>query len=115
MSSLAAAVPILPSGDLRRAEAFYAYLGFAVVSRARDYLQLAQDGIELHLYLAEDHDPLANPAGCYLRVPDPVRLRAHWHTDGVSCLEVPGSEGYGQTVFAVVDPDGNTLRYGRAG
>ena len=115
MSSVAIAVPILPSGDLRRAEAFYAYLGFAVVRRGPDYLQLAQDGIELHLYLADDLDPLTNPAGCYLRVPDPAGLRAHWCSDGVNCLELPVGAAYGETVFAVVDPDGNTLRYGRTG
>ena len=109
------AVPILPSGDLARAEAFYAYLGFRVVGRGPDYLQLAHGAIELHLYLAAGHDPLANPAGCYLRVADPAALRVSWCSDGIDCLDVPGSGGYGETVFALVDPDGNTLRYGRAG
>jgi catechol 2,3-dioxygenase-like lactoylglutathione lyase family enzyme len=117
MSSLAAesAVPILPSGDLARAEAFYTYLGFRVAGRGPDYLQLAHGAIELHLYLAAGHDPLANPAGCYLRVADPAALRVSWRTDGIDCLEVPGSGPYGETLFALVDPDGNTLRYGRAG
>jgi catechol 2,3-dioxygenase-like lactoylglutathione lyase family enzyme len=109
------AVPILPSGDLRRAEAFYAYLGFRVTDRREGYLQLAHGAIELHLYLAPGHDPRANSAGCYLRVADPGRLRAAWCTDGIDCLEVPGSAPYGQTVFALVDPDGNTLRYGGVG
>jgi catechol 2,3-dioxygenase-like lactoylglutathione lyase family enzyme len=117
MSSVAAesAVPILPSADLARAEAFYGYLGFRVVERAGDYLQLAHGAIELHLYLAAGHDPLANPAGCFLRVTDPAALRASWCTDGIDCLDVPGSDPYGDTLFALVDPDGNTLRYGRAG
>lgn len=114
MPALETAVPILPSGDLGRAEAFYAYLGFRVTRRGADYLQIVLGEIELHLYLADGHDPLANPAGCYLRVPDPVRLRSRWRADGVDCLEVPGSEPYGETTFAVVDPDGNTLRYGPA-
>jgi catechol 2,3-dioxygenase-like lactoylglutathione lyase family enzyme len=114
MPSVETAVPVLPSGDLRRAEAFYAYLGFRVARRGEDYLQVTRGDIELHLYLAAGHDPLANPAGCYLRVSDPSGLRSAWCTDGVDCLEVPGSEPYGATDFAVVDPDGNTLRYGRA-
>lgn len=114
MPPVETAVPVLPSGDLGRAEAFYAYLGFRVARRGEDYLQLVHGGIELHLYLADGHDPLSNAAGCYLRVLDPARLRTAWCTDGISCLEVPGSEDYGATEFAVVDPDGNTLRYGRA-
>jgi catechol 2,3-dioxygenase-like lactoylglutathione lyase family enzyme len=107
-------VPVLPSGDLDRAEAFYRYLGFRTVGRGADYLQVAHGGIELHLYLSEGHDPVGNPAGCYLKVSDPLRLRGDWFTDGVSCLDVPGSGPYGQTLFALVDPDGNTLRYGPA-
>jgi catechol 2,3-dioxygenase-like lactoylglutathione lyase family enzyme len=109
------AVPILPSGDLRRAEAFYGYLGFTVTGRGADYLQMVRGEIELHLYLAPGLDPLANPAGCYLRVADPDGLRAAWGTDGVNCLDVAESRPYGETVFALVDPDGNTLRYGSVG
>jgi hypothetical protein len=48
-------------------------------------------------------------------VADPARLRTTWCTDGINCLEIPGSDGYGETLFALIDPDGNTLRYGRAG
>jgi len=110
-----AAVPILPSGDLRRAEAFYRYLGFRVAGRGAEYLRLTTGVIELHLYLVPGHDPLANSAGCYLKVVDPAALRAACRADGLNCLEVAGSGGYGETVFALVDPDGNTLRYGRAG
>ena len=113
-SATETAVPVLPSGDLARAESFYSYLGFRVLDRGGDYLQLAHGAIELHLYLSAGHDPVTNPAGCYLRVADPVRLRKDWCTDGISCLDVPGSEAYGETLFALVDPDGNTLRYGRA-
>jgi len=111
-SATETAVPILPSGDLRRAEAFYRYLGFRVTGRGEDYLQLEHGGIELHLHLAPGHDPLANSAGCYLRVADPAELRIAWCADGLDCLEVAGSGLYGETLFALVDPDGNTLRYG---
>ena len=107
------AVPILPSRDLRRAEAYYRYLGFRVTGRGEDYLRLVHGSIELHLYLALGHDPLANSSGCYLRVADPAALRNTWCGDGIDCLEVAGSGLYGETLFALVDPDGNTLRYGR--
>jgi catechol 2,3-dioxygenase-like lactoylglutathione lyase family enzyme len=110
-----AAVPILPSADLDRAQACYTYLGFQVLCRAEDYLQVVFGGIELHFYLAPEHDPFANSAGCYLRVDDPAALRAAWCADGVDCLECPAPAYYGPTLFAVVDPDGNTLRIGPRG
>lgn len=108
------AVPVLPSGDLGRAEAFYRYLGFEALGRTADYLRMARGDIELHFYLAADHDPLTNSAGCYLRVSDPAVLRKDLCGDGLGCHEVPESLAYGVTVFALVDPDGNTLRYGPA-
>jgi catechol 2,3-dioxygenase-like lactoylglutathione lyase family enzyme len=106
------AVPVLPSSDLARSQAFYSYLGFRVLGRTGDYLRVADGTIELHLYLDGRNDPLANSAGCYLRVEDPGALCVAWTADGVNCLQVPNSSDYGDTLFAVVDPDGNTLRYG---
>lgn len=106
------AVPVLPSTDLARSQAFYSYLGFRVLGRTADYLRVADGRIELHLYLDGQNDPLANSAGCYLRVEDPDALCAAWTADGVNCLQVPNSSDYGSTLFAIVDPDGNTLRYG---
>jgi catechol 2,3-dioxygenase-like lactoylglutathione lyase family enzyme len=107
-----AAVPILPSADLARSRACYAYLGFAVLDEVDDYLRLERGDIEVHIFLSPGHDPAANSAGCYLRVEDPDALRADWSADGVDCLEVPGSDRYGATLFAVIDPDGNTVRIG---
>ena len=106
------AVPVLPSADLARSQAYYTYLGFSVLGRTADYLRVADGTIELHLYLDGRNDPLANSAGCYLRVEDPDALHAAWTADGVNCLQVPNSSDYGATLFAIVDPDGNTLRYG---
>ena len=108
----ALAVPVLPSSDLDTSAAFYAYLGFAALSQREDYLRLHRDGIELHLYLAPGHDPRTNTGGCYLKVTDPDALRAAWQTDGIACHLVPVSATYGPTAFAVIDPDGNTLRIG---
>jgi|SRR5947209_12699974 len=106
------AVPILPSGDLDQALACYRYLGFTVLGRAADYLRLGLGPVELHLYLEPTLDPLRNSAGCYLRVPNPAVLRAAWSADGVNCLELPGTAAYGTSLFAVIDSDGNTLRFG---
>jgi hypothetical protein len=106
------AVPILPSADLDRALGCYTYLGFTVLGRTADYLRLALGPVELHLYLDPGLDPLRNSAGCYVRVADPAALRTAWADDGVNCLDLPGTDGYGRSLFAVIDSDGNTLRVG---
>jgi len=110
--STSSAVPILPSPDLDRSLAFYAYLGFEVLGRTEDYLRVALDGAEVHFYLEPDLEPVVNGAGCYLRFADPGALLAGWSADGVACLEMPGTAAYGRTLFAIVDPGGNTLRIG---
>jgi catechol 2,3-dioxygenase-like lactoylglutathione lyase family enzyme len=109
---ISSAVPILPSPDLDRSLAFYAYLGFTLLGRTEDYLRVALDDVELHFYLDPGLEPVANSAGCYLRLAEPEAQRAAWNADGVACLDMPGSEAYGRTLFAVVDPGGNTLRIG---
>jgi catechol 2,3-dioxygenase-like lactoylglutathione lyase family enzyme len=110
--SLSTAVPILPSADLDRSRAFYSFLGFRVLDQSTDYLQVALDGVQLHLYLAADTDPGANPSGWYLRTAHPGELREKWCADGVECPEAQVPREYGPTVFALVDPDGNMLRVG---
>jgi catechol 2,3-dioxygenase-like lactoylglutathione lyase family enzyme len=107
-----ALVPILPSSDLDRSLAYYRYLGFDILEHATDYARLTWNGAELHLYPHPGLDPLANSAGCYLRVADPALVRTAWLRDGVECLDLPIAERNGATLFAVVDPDGNTLRIG---
>jgi catechol 2,3-dioxygenase-like lactoylglutathione lyase family enzyme len=110
--SAASAVPILPSPDLDRSWAFYRYLGFGLLSRTEDYLRVAFGRIELHLYLDPGLEPVRNGGGCWLRVADADALRTVWQADGVACLDLPGADPYGPTLFAVVDPGGNTLRVG---
>ena len=67
------------------------------------------------MYLDPAIDPLANSTGCYLAVADADALRKAWIGDGVNCidcLETTLPPRFGKTAFAVVDPDGNTLRIG---
>jgi len=59
-----AAVPILPSSDLERTEAFYARAGFADAGRHDDYLVLHNDGVEVHF---ARHDTVT-PSMCFLHV-----------------------------------------------
>ena len=114
--STSTAVAILPSGDLARSRAYYAFLGFRVLSETADYLQVELPvddlGVQLHLYLAPETDACTNANGWYLRTPYPEDLRGKWCADGVDCPEVEVPDSYGPTVFALIDPDGNMLRVG---
>ena len=109
-----AAVPILPSGDLERSRAFYAFIGFAVLDLEEDYLRVSHDGVEVHLYLAPETDAASNPCGWYLKAAEPQDLREKWTADGLECVDVPVAAYYGATSFALIDPDGNMLRVGPA-
>jgi hypothetical protein len=106
------AVPILPSADLGRSQAFYAFLGFTIVDASGEYLRLRLDEAEMHLYAAADTDPHTNPSGWYLRTPFPEELREKWVADGLECPDVEVPSWCGPTLFAVIDPDGNMMRVG---
>jgi DNA primase len=69
-----------------------------------------RDGIEIHLGL------VANPethgrAGAYLFVDDADTLAEMWRSAGVEVHQPEDTEG-GQHEGAVVDPDGNVIRFG---
>jgi catechol 2,3-dioxygenase-like lactoylglutathione lyase family enzyme len=112
VTPLSTAVPILPSEDLDRSRAFYSFLGFRVLSQSPDYLRIALDSVQLHLYLMSGTDPRTNPEGWYLCTAQPEELREKWCADGVDCPAAQVPAEYGSTVFALVDPDGNMLRVG---
>jgi catechol 2,3-dioxygenase-like lactoylglutathione lyase family enzyme len=97
-------IPVLPSGDLDRSEAFYARLGFHVASRYPDYLILAREGTELHLS-ATPAIPSHNPAGLYIRV---MGIDEWADSFGQRAENKP----WGQREFAISDPDENLLRFG---
>jgi catechol 2,3-dioxygenase-like lactoylglutathione lyase family enzyme len=102
------AVPILPVRDLERALAFYASLGFDV--RAYDgggYGFATRDGAEIHLgWEAEPHRTSA-----YLRVADADAVAAEWRAAGAD-VHGPQDTEWRQHEGALVDPDGNVIRFG---
>jgi len=115
------AIPILPMRETDATLAFYARLGFAVVLRQDipdPYAIVTRGPLELHFAGRPDHDPRTTAGACYLRVGDPDALRAAF------AAGLEGAEGYRLTPvedkpwrmreFALVDPDGNLLRVGRA-
>src|SRR5262245_8371592 len=103
------AAPILPVRDLDAAIAFYAGLGFdASPWPGGGYGFACRDRVELHLGLAaaEHH-----PASAYVFVADADAVAAAWRAAGA---EVHGPEDteWGKHEGALVDPDGNVLRFG---
>ena len=115
MSEAHHAVTILPSGDIDASEAFYARLGFSVVSDYGHYRILA-DGRGWHLHLnrvdgwpgkIED-----NPLGIYLYVDD-VDAVAEEVRELIIEPGDPRLKPWGTYEFALSDPSGTLVRVGR--
>jgi hypothetical protein len=91
--------------------AHYRRLGFT--TRAYDgggYGYAVRDGIEIHLGVVNDdgHIPRAN---AYLWVDDADVLAGEWASAGVT-VNPPQDTEWRQREGAVVDPDGNVIRFG---
>jgi len=102
--------PILAVHDLDVALAHYHRLGFA--TRAYEgggYGFANRDGVEIHLGVVPAGDHRTSAA--YLFVEDADALAEEWRSAGA---EVHGPEDteWGQHEAAMVDPDGNVIRFG---
>ena len=109
------AVPILATGDVSRAVAHYAALGFDTEAwEGGGYGFVMRDGVELlHLGQREDFDPATNTVSCYLHVKDADALYAEWAAAGVGGdLVAPFDTDYGLREGSHTDPDGNVVRFG---
>jgi len=110
MVTLKRIAPIFPVHDLDVAIAHYRRLGFA--TRAYEgggYAYATRDGIEIHLGMAADED--GRNSSAYLWVEDADKLAAAWRSEGVE-VHLPEDTEWGQHEGAVVDPDGNVIRFG---
>jgi catechol 2,3-dioxygenase-like lactoylglutathione lyase family enzyme len=106
---------MLPSADIDRTARFYADLGFTLEHRTGDeYGILVRDGIELHFFAYRDLDPAANCAGCYVRVSDVDALHAEFAERQVERLTPVEDKRWRMREFAIIDPNGNLLRFGQA-
>jgi Glyoxalase/Bleomycin resistance protein/Dioxygenase superfamily len=109
MGRVRAISPILPVQDLRRSMRHYEQLGFAVRTyNSGEYGFAVRDGIEIHLGVTAD--PAAT-SSAYLFVDDVDELAASWRTVGVT-VRGPEDAEWGKREGAVVDHDGNVLRFG---
>jgi len=110
MGDLKRIAPIFAVRDLDSAMAHYDRLGFA--TRAYEgggYGYATRDGIEIHLGVVPAEDRRASAA--YLFVEDADELAGTWRAAGVE-VHLPEDTEWGQHEGAVVDPDGNVIRFG---
>lgn len=111
-------IPVLPSRDLPRTLAFYARLGFEGELLAADsYAIVSRGDLELHFFPHPDLDPAACYAGCYLRVADVDGLHvafaaAALPSRGIPRLEPVGIKPWGMREAALIDEDGNLVKFG---
>jgi hypothetical protein len=102
--------PIFPVHELDTAMAHYQRLGFT--TRAYEggrYAFATRDGIEIHL--GQVPDGHSQKGSAYLWVEDADELAAAWCSRRVE-VHPPEDSERGQHEGAVVDPDGNVIRFG---
>jgi catechol 2,3-dioxygenase-like lactoylglutathione lyase family enzyme len=108
VSTLRRIAPIFPVRDLGAALAHYQRLGFE--TRAYEgggYGFATRDGVEIHLG-TKTGDAVA---AAYLFVEDAEALAAEWQSAGAE-VHPPVDTEWGQREGALVDPDGNVIRFG---
>ena len=111
MATLKRVAPIFAVSDVSASLAYYERLGFA--TREYDgggYGFVTRDGIEIHLGLPSQSDPRAR-ASAYLWVDDADELAQEWLSVGAD-VNVPEDTEWGQHEGALIDPDGNVIRFG---
>ena len=112
MAIINRSAPIFPVRDLRTSLMHYQRLGFDVrVYEGGGYGYATRDGIEIHLGVVPDTCPSNAKHSAYLWVDDADELAAIWPTAGAD-VHMPEDTEWGQHEGALVDPDGNILRFG---
>ena len=73
-------------------------------------MRTVRDGIEIHLGVVADLEAHGH-ASAYLWVDDADTLAQSWRSAGLH-INMPVDTEWGQHEGAVVDPDGNVIRFG---
>lgn len=112
-------IPVLPSRSLPRTIAFYERLGFEGELLAEGtYAILTRGALELHFFPHPALDPAECYAGAYMRVGAVDRLYAAFApvglpTQGIPRLEPVADKPWGLREFALLDEDGNLVKFGQ--
>lgn len=101
--------PIFSVRDVEAALSFYRRLGFSVRAyEGGGYGFVSRDGVEIHLgEPGRDHCP----GSAYLFVDDADAFAAQWRATGAE-VHSPQDTEWGRHEGALIDPDGNVLRFG---
>jgi catechol 2,3-dioxygenase-like lactoylglutathione lyase family enzyme len=105
--------PTLPVSDLDQATAFYTRAGFDVRRYEGGGFAFVsyEDESVFDLDPADQFEPSANRAGCYLVVPDADAWHRRLRGVGLPVSEI-ADQPWGMREFTLSDPDGNQIRLG---
>jgi DNA-binding transcriptional MerR regulator len=113
-ATLRQAIPVLASLDIEATQRFYAdKLGFTAVALYPDYGIVARDGVQIHFWLTDDAD-IPKATSCRIDVDgvdqlyDEMRATGVVHPNGVLT-----DQPWGLREFAVLDADGNLIKFGQ--
>lgn len=112
-------IPVLPSRSLTRTIAFYERLGFEGELLANGtYAILTRGALELHFFPHPALDPAQCYAGAYMRVAAVDPLHAAFAPQGLPARGIPRLERvedkpWGLREFALIDEDGNLVKFGQ--
>lgn len=114
----AAVIPILPSRSLLRTIDFYRKLGFNGEVVGDGYAILTRGSIELHFFAHPELKPEECYSGCYIRLRDVDRIwaqlsAANLPVQGIPRMEPVEDKPWGMREFALLDEDGNLLKFGQ--
>lgn len=112
MGRVNAVAPIFPVADVERALAYYARLGFETRAwSGGGYGFVTFDGFEVHLGVSPHLNTTAMRGGAYFFVEDADELFRTWQAAGAD-VHPPEDCEWGQHEGALVDLDGNVIRFG---
>ncbi|MET0902205.1 MAG: glyoxalase superfamily protein [Acidimicrobiales bacterium] len=108
------AVPVLASLDIEATQRFYAEkLGFTAVARYPDYGIVERDTVQIHFWLTDDAD-IPKATGCRVDVDGVDQLYEEMQASGVVHPNGPlTDQPWGLREFAVLDGDGNLIKFGQ--
>src|SRR5262245_5820067 len=111
MGRLQRVAPIFPVRDLDVSLAYYARLGFTTRAYEGGGYGFAEaDDVQIHLGVVTNFAEHGH-ASAYLFVDDADVVATRWKAAGVD-VHRPQDTEWGQHEGAVVDPDGNVIRFG---
>jgi catechol 2,3-dioxygenase-like lactoylglutathione lyase family enzyme len=104
--------PIFAVRDVRASLAHYRRLGFTTREyEGGGYGYVTRDGIEIHVGAVDAIDVQGRTNAAYIWVDDADELAQAWRSLGAD-VHMPEDTEWGQHEGALVDPDGNVIRFG---